>query len=474
MADKIRSERISALPQDIFDELFRDDESELIQDLIKEHKLKKGTEDIIAELIRELFIKDISLEDFAPKIAKKISMSDELGRKIAVDIAKTRLLPHEDYFAGVGRQIVIWGGEPIKAEKIKPTSLPADAPKGREAKGAAPVAAPTAESAPAAAKSSFEQRAEVEEEAEILKKQKETAKITPVTQSIEDKLNEKIKAVVSEAKIVFANPALTKRFETIISARLRDVRDGAETKEMLLRADKVGGLGLGAAEAERVSQILNRVFAEFSGLYRKEEEAKRKAFLAEQAEREALRKAERERREREEREKLYARVTGVAPSITKLEVRSSKVEQVSVRPPASSFSRHKVGIPTEVSGQIPTTKPRMEEVKFTPKITGPVEELAQMTLIEFRRLSKDAKEAVLKIGDKIDLLEEEDFGKKVAGIKAWQGSGVNKLYLDLLKDGLNRGVGISAIIDEKAKGGAETLTKAEFDAIMELNRNLRF
>ncbi|MBI2003084.1 MAG: hypothetical protein HYS76_00675, partial [Candidatus Wildermuthbacteria bacterium] len=112
MADKIRSERISALPQDIFDELFRDDESELIQDLIKEHKLKKGTEDIIAELIRELFIKDISLEDFAPKIAKKISMSDELGRKIAVDIAKTRLLPHEDYFAGVGRQIVIWGGEP--------------------------------------------------------------------------------------------------------------------------------------------------------------------------------------------------------------------------------------------------------------------------------------------------------------------------------------------------------------------------
>jgi hypothetical protein len=112
-------------------------------------------------------------------------------------------------------------------------------------------------------------------------------------------------------------------------------------------------------------------------------------------------------------------------------------------------------------------------VKFAPKLTGPVEELRQVQLKDFRRLSKDPREATLKLKDKIDLLEEQSFDVKTAGIKAWQDSEVNKLYLDILRQSLE-GKPVIEVINELDAKGLPTLSKAEFDAIMELNRKLRF
>ena len=56
------------------------------------------------------------------------------------------------------------------------------------------------------------------------------------------------------------------------------------------------------------------------------------------------------------------------------------------------------------------------------KLTGPVEELRAITLVDFRRLSRDPSEAAMKIKDKIDLLTGESFEKRSAGIAAWTAS----------------------------------------------------
>jgi hypothetical protein len=123
----------------------------------------------------------------------------------------------------------------------------------------------------------------------------------------------------------------------------------------------------------------------------------------------------------------------------------------------------------------PPLQPRsvVADIKYVPKLTGPVDELRAMAVKDFRRLSRDPHEATLKIRDKIDLLEDQSFEVKSAGIKAWQDSETNRLYLGMLRSSLE-GKPIIDVIVEKEGKGEPVLSKAEFDAIMELNRKLRF
>ena len=97
-----------------------------------------------------------------------------------------------------------------------------------------------------------------------------------------------------------------------------------------------------------------------------------------------------------------------------------------------------------------------------------------MTIIEFRRMSKDPKEATLKIRDKIELLKEEGYEKYAQGIRAWQESAPNRLYLELSRRALESGNPVPTIIEEQTKSGAPTLTLPEFQAILMLNSQLRF
>lgn len=120
-----------------------------------------------------------------------------------------------------------------------------------------------------------------------------------------------------------------------------------------------------------------------------------------------------------------------------------------------------------------TAKPVVSDVKFTPKLTGPVEELRALTLVDFRRLSKDPKEATLKIMDKIELLQNTSFETKAEGVKAWHGSPANVAYLEVLKKSLE-GKPVADVLDEMLKEDPEALVKQEFEALMDLNRTIRF
>ncbi|MFH2063073.1 MAG: hypothetical protein ABIJ46_02865 [bacterium] len=119
------------------------------------------------------------------------------------------------------------------------------------------------------------------------------------------------------------------------------------------------------------------------------------------------------------------------------------------------------------------SRPVVSDVARAPRrLTGPVEELASLTLQDFRRLSRDPSEAALKIRDKVDLLKDESFADKTAGVRAWRDSAVNRLYLETLRRSLE-GTPVEEVLTAMAKDG-EALTKPEFDALMKLNRGLRF
>lgn len=362
----------------------------------------------------------------------------------------------------VMKLISLYAGNITAQKNVQPPPAPLTAPPSRRPAPAAPSSGPK------------EILMTKENEAEVAAAARKAAPAVPGVKSVDDLLKEKILRIISVSGARYADPLLGKRFEAIILARLRDVRDEVETKEMLLRGDKVGGLGMNAAQAEAVMKLLSEAFAEVNSVYKKDEEEKKQKFIREAAEREALRRSDRERREREEREKLYARVTGIAPTIKSIKrpAPAGLPSGVSaVQQGAATVARPQAA---PAAPQAPTAKPRLEEVKFAPKVSGPVEELRQMSLDEFHRLSKDPQMAVQKIKDKLELLGDEDFTKRVDGIKAWQESGVNKEYLSVLKESLMRGSAPAVLIEEYAKAGKPTITKDEFTAIMELNRDLRF
>jgi len=124
---------------------------------------------------------------------------------------------------------------------------------------------------------------------------------------------------------------------------------------------------------------------------------------------------------------------------------------------------------------IKTGKIRMDDVKFTPKTLTPIDELATITLKKFRYLGSTAAERVQKIKEKIDLLAEYGYSKRLQGINAWRHSPLNSIYLKIGQLSIDNGQPAEQILVEAAQQGKEdTLTIDEFKAILNLNKQLRF
>jgi len=119
-------------------------------------------------------------------------------------------------------------------------------------------------------------------------------------------------------------------------------------------------------------------------------------------------------------------------------------------------------------------KPKIEDVKFRPRLTGPIEEIRSMNLTDFRRLAPTPKEAIEKILAKIDILEEESFTRKIQAVQAWKESDVCRLYLELGDQSMEQKKPLAEVIAERQKNSQPTLTEEEFGAVMELNRRLRY
>jgi len=122
----------------------------------------------------------------------------------------------------------------------------------------------------------------------------------------------------------------------------------------------------------------------------------------------------------------------------------------------------------------PESKVRVEDVKFVPRVMGPIDELKFLDLINWRRLDKEPAKITKKVKEKIELLEEESYAKRLEGIRCWRLSPVNRLYLAMGQASISNNQPVDVIIEERKKQGEEYLTSQEFEAIMDLNRELRF
>ncbi|HCJ52609.1 MAG: hypothetical protein A2898_03850 [Candidatus Kerfeldbacteria bacterium RIFCSPLOWO2_01_FULL_48_11] len=123
------------------------------------------------------------------------------------------------------------------------------------------------------------------------------------------------------------------------------------------------------------------------------------------------------------------------------------------------------------------SRPRVTDIIQAPtkhSVTGPIDELAEMTLEDFRRYGSSMEEIKTKVLSKIELLEEESYAKRFAGIKAWRRSPVFQLYLDMGRASIEDNQSISDIITARVSKRQGALTSEEFEAIADMNIQLRY
>lgn len=298
--------------------------------------------------------------------------------------------------------------------------------------------------------------------------------------------------IVADAKLSFATGELRTRFDHIIDARLRDVRDGFETRARLEAPADQGGLGLAGAQLVAVMEAVEAMDATHHRALAAEM-AKKKDELRAKKEESAKGAEATAQKEAQVMAKRYAEITGRAPTelvaptpsrptaspkqetVARRErqidtdkvraaIEAAKVPSPSVRPVLSEAS-----VPSAPSG-----RPKVEDVRFERKLAGPVEELRLLTLADFRRLSKDPRQATRKIQDKVELVSQEGYDRRIAAIKAWRESPISRLYVSLSRDALLAGKGIFQVLAEKRAAGEDVPTDEELRAVVELNGSLRF
>jgi hypothetical protein len=239
-----------------------------------------------------------------------------------------------------------------------------------------------------------------------------------------------------------------------------------------MRSVKVGGLGLDENKAEAVLALIKNKGQElpekFKDLTAKREQAEIARQQAE--ERKKLEEFQRQQRELADHARASAEITKQKLS-AKLDI-SHELPP----PPPALLKRPPVRPtpPPRPSQPAVSPKPRLQDVKAAPKLVGPLEELRNLNLVDFRRLAANPRLATAKIGEQINLLEQDSFAKRLAGIKAWRTSELYRLYLTIGQQSIKVGRLIKEVISERQKNNQPTLTEAEFEAIMDLNKSLRF
>lgn len=309
-----------------------------------------------------------------------------------------------------------------------------------------------------------------------------------------------VRAVISEVSVELFDETAERRFFTIVLSRLRDVRDWLQTKEALTRDRELGGIGLSEADA---AHVLNVIESKHRKLHRDtstttgpadavapgiEDVYQSKVAL------EALSAVDVPAGVTDNyADVLSEHIGGTAkqPEATKPDIESleqpvqQKTQAVS-HPPAfqqppkapiePAMEQKPIALKRpEVSPlQAEKPTPSMQDVTAKRRLVGPLEELQNMRLADFRRLGADTQERLRKITEIVASLEDESFSKKVQGIKGWRQSPLYEMYVSLGRMSLSNSKPVKDIIQGNEQSGKETMTYDEFEQITDFNKRLRY
>lgn len=277
-------------------------------------------------------------------------------------------------------------------------------------------------------------------------------------------VEQKLEEVIRRAQINFGSVELADRFSQILKTYLRGIRDRLETKMTLVKPFVSGGLSFDHDSAEKVMVLADKAI-----------KAKPGETMAPWPKIKLPELAAIGREAAYDFSRLKKPEDKIKADLKKLDTgHELPAPPKPTAPPTAAGQMPLIKRRFEAENLSQSTKARIEDVKFVPKVMGPIDEIKYLDLTAFRRLGGDPFKTAEKIKSKLALLEEESYGKRLEGIKAWRLSPIFKLYLALGGLSISANKPINVIIEERKLAGGEYLTADEFRAIMDLNKNLRF
>ncbi len=414
-------------------------------------------------------------------------------------------------------------------KKQPPQSSP-DVPQAKEApQRNAPPAAPPHSLKPqspvsGSAKAAFYM--DPEDEEEILQHSQALANMMAEKKSAKaDDYNNQIASILAKSDLHFDSEIMNKRFFKVAESRLKDIRDSLETKEVLKRPSKIGGLELSEEQAATVTAMLDSLRSKVSGEEFPSKEKPSRFMKPQALEQEA---------EHQQQKTMYASAppsyvprpgqqkesvddrqhippkpteppqqptaqpspakepTGMPKkesSLPKQEIAYAVTpepkepapaptqpvegtEQISAEETRQLYKQSERAMPRRVSIDRQAQRPQVTDVKQPIQPMGPVEELGDIDLQEFRRMGNSPSETAEKILEKIDLLEEDSWDVKMKGIQSWKQSPVYKLYLDIGRQSMEDNLPVAEVIRKRQSEKQPTILMEEFSSVNSLNNSL--
>ena len=325
--------------------------------------------------------------------------------------------------------------------------------------------------------------------------EKEVTQVQTLTSEI---LNEKgpadvpsiVNDICKDPSFHFEEPLLQDRCRKLIESRVRDVRDAVQVRSQLEQPIDKGGLGVsGRRLADLLERLEGHVEAYQSLLLKDQKQEQKQEQEEAKMKKEEKAQAIEQHAQKEEQvlSKRYISLTGKMPTERVLPVsppmsrtsaaisaqhellqREGKIDVAKVRSVVEQAKQQRPVTPQS------SVRPSMQEVTFTKRLSGPLDELRALTLVDFRRLSRDPIQASTKVKDKVDLMEEQGYDKKVEAVAAWRSSPVNQLYVQLTREAVLKGISVKDLLFQKRERKEEIFSDEELKALMQLNADLRF
>lgn len=277
-----------------------------------------------------------------------------------------------------------------------------------------------------------------------------------------------VEAVFAEANVQGLDDYLEKRWRNVISTRLRGVRSREQSREVLGRDQKVGGLGQSPEEIDRLSTLLERVYAEYHAQVEAEEKAKIGQFVQEQQKR----IDERQEREAAEREQWFRERKALADQgeVGAVSALKALMRGVRVVGPVCDIQ---TGLEIQVEGAS-TNIFGVDGVQGNVRLMSLAEELETLDIARFRRLAKTPAEAEAKILQKMATLRQESEERWIEGVKRWRKSPLQQAYLALVARAFAEQRPVAEVAESDKQQGKETLTPEEVGTLIDLNRQVTF
>lgn len=289
--------------------------------------------------------------------------------------------------------------------------------------------------------------------------------------------------ILKEARVDLSDEGLKKRFKNLVVSRFKGIRDIIDAREMLTKESELGGMGFSKEQSEVILKIIeerqkNRTnkennITEELPLIQKNDDM---ITIEREAPAEDAKTPSGKKNEFAEARKDILKLIqempdyDFFPGISK----GNAPKKIVITPAESLPNIVKTAEP--VHAQPKYEEPKMPEGRKRQDVSlvGPLDELRILDITEFHRIDSDPVRACGRIKEKLATLEQDSFTQLTRGMAAWRQSPIYRLYVDIGRASIMKKMPIEQISGELKKAGKPYLTADEFNAIMDLNEQLRF